>query len=48
MAVPEPGSRSVIRMTPTPSAIIDCACDCIVVALPLALSIVQSSLYLVH
>jgi hypothetical protein len=35
-------------MTPTPSLIIDWACDCICVADPFALSIVQSRLYFVH
>src|SRR5215468_3992494 len=48
IALPEPGSRSVISRTPTPALIMDCACVCIVDALPLALSMVQSSLYVWH
>src|SRR5689334_15250751 len=48
IALPESGSRSVMSRTPTPALIIDWACACMVWALPLALSMMQFSLYLMH
>ena len=38
MALPEPESRFTTSRTPTPALMRACACDCWVVALPLALS----------
>src|SRR5690242_19609461 len=48
MALPEPGSRSVMSRTPMPALIMAWAWACIVVALPLALSMMQFRLNLIH
>jgi hypothetical protein len=48
MALPEPESRFTSSRTPTPALISAWACDCWVVALPLALSMEQVSLWTVH
>ena len=48
MALPEPESRFATMSTPTPALIRAWACACWVVALPLALSMLQVRLYVTH